>query len=150
MSNLLGNALIIDDDPGIRDVISNFLEKRCEASFQSDCIKQAEEIIKDQNIELIILDIKLKNENGGELIKWLRDNEIDIPLVAISGHFTQDFLEKNEERIIMLPKPFSSKAFFDAVDLATGWVDGSEEEKDEHQYEENLKTTDFLKNLTKK
>jgi len=79
------HVLVVDDDPSMRDVIGNYLEsKNFRVSAVSDGRAMAR-VLADTAVDLIILDLKLTNENGLDLLRGLGSGS-DIPIILVTGH----------------------------------------------------------------
>lgn len=55
-------------------------------------VEQAREIFQSCHIDIVISDIKLKQENGLDFVAHLRTKNSSIPIVVISGHKDEEFL----------------------------------------------------------
>lgn len=89
MSSKTFSIIIIDDEPSIRNGIKNIIEKEIEGAFIPALAKDANEgleIIKQYNPDLIISDIVMPGLTGLELLKNLRENGCDTPVILISGY----------------------------------------------------------------
>ncbi len=78
--------LIIDDEKNICISLKNILEDEGYVTKWVNTCKEAYDIIDDFEPELIILDVKLKEENGLDFLNDLKEKKIDIPIIMISGH----------------------------------------------------------------
>ena len=116
----MGYILVVDDEKDIRQLIGQILSDEgyqvCLASNSESAMKE----INSKSPDLIILDIWLKDSNmdGIEILKTVRNNDKDIPVVIISGHGNieiavaavkqgaYDFLEKpfNSDQLIVIIK----------------------------------------------
>lgn len=82
----MAKILIIDDERAIRNTLKEILE------FEGYDVQLAEdgrkglEIGMQQQFDLIFSDIKMPEMDGMELLKALRENEIECPVIMISGH----------------------------------------------------------------
>ena len=83
------DVLIVDDDAAIRQQIAMILEdvglSTREASGRDECMLQ----VNSSPPALVILDLWLAGENkreGLDILKELKQNDPDIPVVIISGH----------------------------------------------------------------
>lgn len=68
----MANILVIEDDESVKRGITFSLEKAGNTTFSSETIEGAKDIVKTNNIELIICDINLPDGNGLDFIKWMR------------------------------------------------------------------------------
>ena len=55
-------------------------------------INEAETILSREKIDIIISDIKLKQENGLDFIRNFRQHDSHTPIIILSGHKDEDFL----------------------------------------------------------
>jgi DNA-binding response OmpR family regulator len=80
----LPHVLVVDDDPSIRELISDYLgnnELRVTAVADGTAMQAA---LACDVVDLIVLDLKLRNEDGMVLARRLRD-ESAIPIVMLTG-----------------------------------------------------------------
>lgn len=84
--------LVVDDDPGVREVIRTMLES---AGYKV-CIaangKEAMKILKADGIDLILTDLVMPEQEGIETIKALRHEYPELKVIAMSGAFGGDYL----------------------------------------------------------
>lgn len=84
------NILIVDDEKSIRRTLRDILElekyKVDEASDGLECIVK----LKQNNFDVIILDIKMPKMDGMEALERINVLASDTPVVMISGHGTID------------------------------------------------------------
>ena len=60
--------------------------------YHAQSISEANVILDSNLIDIIICDIKLKNENGLDFIRDFRKKNTKIPIIVISGHKDEEFL----------------------------------------------------------
>jgi DNA-binding response OmpR family regulator len=78
------HVLVVDDDPTIRDLVSDYLERnelRVTAVPDGSAMRT---VLAEQVVDLIVLDLKLRAEDGMALARRLRD-ESEIPIVMLTG-----------------------------------------------------------------
>ncbi len=78
--------LIVDDEPDIRDVVSDILEDENYQVEQSANAEQAREVLVNFNPDLILLDIWMPDVDGISLLKEWISQGVDKPIIMISGH----------------------------------------------------------------
>ncbi|WP_207477571.1 response regulator [Arenibaculum pallidiluteum] len=79
------HVLIVDDDPAMRDMISNYLASHdFEVSTAADGSSMAR-IVARKPVDLIVLDLKLAHENGLDLMRELT-GATDAPVIIVTGH----------------------------------------------------------------
>jgi DNA-binding NtrC family response regulator len=83
----------------------------------ADCASAAFAVLTRDVIHLILSDVHMPGLQGPELIAMLRDHDVKIPVVFMSG----DLALANVERALLvrdaafLPKPFTSDQLIEAV-----------------------------------
>lgn len=99
--------LVVDDELGIRNLLSEILEDEGYEVFTAEDATSARQIVREMQFNLILLDIWMPDEDGITLLKeWKRNQNIPCPVIMMSGHGTietamestrfgaMDFLEK--------------------------------------------------------
>lgn len=84
----MGDILIVDDEKDIRQLISDILKDEGYSTRLAANSDQAYGEINQEAPDLVILDIWLKESqhDGIDILKNVRRNNPDIPIVIISGH----------------------------------------------------------------
>jgi CheY-like chemotaxis protein len=112
--------LVIDDQPDVRAMISIVLRinhfEIVEAASGDAGLKEFE----NSRFDLVIVDIFLQGTNGFDVISMMRERMPDLPIVAISGMTTLDFLSESPElsKVICLQKPFRPNQLVRAIEAA--------------------------------
>lgn len=78
------HILVVDDDPQIRDLLSEYLrsnELRVTTAANSS---QLSAVVADSAIDLIVLDLRLAGEDGMSIARRLRDSSA-IPIIMLTG-----------------------------------------------------------------
>ncbi len=82
--------LVIDDEEGIRLLISSILEKEgYEISLAEDGYK-AVELFRKEVFDLVITDIRMPGMDGIEVLKRLKEIDPDAVVIILTGHGTLD------------------------------------------------------------
>ena len=79
------SVLIIDDDSGIRNSIHEFIGMAGYKSFETSSAEEALEILKTNNIHVVITDIRLPGMNGLELTDLIKSS-YDTDVIVITGY----------------------------------------------------------------
>ena len=100
-------VLIVDDEYGIRELLSEILEDEGYQVLTAENAKIAQSLVGKHDFDLILLDIWMPDMDGISLLKeWYSHNTVRCPIVMMSGHGTietameatrfgaMDFLEK--------------------------------------------------------
>ncbi len=86
---ITGKILIVDDEPDIRNLIKEILEDEAFEVAVAEDATQANNIREEFGPNLILLDIWMPGIDGITLLKqWNESDQMDIPVVMISGHGT--------------------------------------------------------------
>ena len=98
--------LVADDEPAIRRSLREILDFEGYGVEEAEDGEEALQKAKAGGVDLVLLDIKMPRRDGMEVLQALRDAEVGVPVVMISGHGTVetaveatqlgavDFLEK--------------------------------------------------------
>lgn len=112
------HILIVEDEPGIREILATFLKENGYSVHVSDNGKEAIEYIeKVHDIDLIISDLLMPVMGGNEMAKHIRSLNINVNIIGITGS-NWDF--DAELFDTMLEKPFHLEALADAVSRFLG------------------------------
>jgi two-component system nitrogen regulation response regulator NtrX len=105
--------LIVDDEENIGRSLRLILER--EGFAVSLCGSLAEAKAHSQRADVYMIDVRLPDGSGIDLVRWLRTSDVDAPVIMISGHGTIadaveatragafDFLEKplGREKVLL-------------------------------------------------
>ena len=91
MDKLKIKLLIVDDEKDIRDSLKDILIDEGYKIYLAANALEAKKIKLSQTIDLILLDIWMPDIDGLSLLKeWASKNEINCPVIMMSGHGTID------------------------------------------------------------
>ena len=79
------SILVVDDDHAFCEKVAKCLAQRGYDVVCADSGESATEAIEERRPDLIMTDVMMPGMNGIDLIKWLRDRAISIPVIAVSG-----------------------------------------------------------------
>lgn len=79
--------LIVDDAPGVSDVLAIKLEREGYVTAAAKNAERANKLLEQDEFDLILLDIRLPDGSGFELLSRLRQHRslLDTPIIIISG-----------------------------------------------------------------
>ncbi len=111
------NILYIEDEENIRINIKKVLLLLCENVFDVSCIEEAQIILKNERVDIIISDINLPNSDGISFIKELRKTDKTIPVILLSAFTdTKYLLEATKLKLVdYLTKPIDFKTLNNAL-----------------------------------
>ena len=105
------NILIVDDEVGLRNLMSEVLKMSGYHVFSADSGKQALDILKQQPVDIMVSDVVMPEMDGYELAKIVRENHPDVKVLLASG-FTDQRQIKMSDTVLhdnLLTKPFASR-----------------------------------------
>jgi CheY-like chemotaxis protein len=107
--------LIIDDDQGIREVLSEYLhELGYDILTAADGLEGMDKI-RLQNFDLLLLDIRIPYVSGLGLLQIAREANPAIPVVCMTGYGSSPEKIAAEEVRHILSKPFELQELAKAV-----------------------------------
>jgi CheY-like chemotaxis protein len=95
--------LIVEDDPWIRTLLAELLTDEGYRVVEADCGTHALEELARGRADLVVLDLKLPNTSGLEVLRALRADPAtaDLPVLVMSGEvdaWTRRLLAQREQR----------------------------------------------------
>ena len=84
----MNRVLVIDDEPGIANLISWCLDPLGVGVVLASGLESALDVARDGNIGLVLLDFDLGDEDGMEILPRLREEPAlrTVPFVAFTAH----------------------------------------------------------------
>lgn len=87
----MANILVVDDEMGIRELLSEILGDEGHVVQLAENAQQAREARTQSRPDLVLLDIWMPDTDGVTLLKeWQRDGLLTMPVIMMSGHATID------------------------------------------------------------
>jgi len=79
------SILIIEDDDNLREVLRFYLEEENYLLFDAADGASAREIIEKEIPDLVLLDLRLPDESGISILRWMREVYPSIQTIIVSG-----------------------------------------------------------------
>jgi DNA-binding NtrC family response regulator len=114
----MANILVVDDEMGIRELLSEILSDEGHAVQVAENAQQAREARAGGAPDLVLLDIWMPDTDGVTLLKeWQRDGLLTMPVIMMSGHATIDTAVEATRigALNFLEKPISLQKLLKAV-----------------------------------
>jgi DNA-binding NtrC family response regulator len=86
----LPKILIVDDEPGIRFGVRDFLESEGLEADEADSVAAAEKAVREGHPDAVILDHMLPDGTALDLLPRLRELDPSLPVVVLTGHASID------------------------------------------------------------
>ena len=143
-----GHILILDDEPANRELLSRHIQQLGMKPFACEKAEQAYEVLKKNDIDLILLDLIMPDVSGHQVLADLKASQLwrAIPVIVISGMSDQeevirciqagaeDYLQKPFNKVLLQARLYAG------LDRKS-WVD-----KERHLSNELEKSQRFIKN----
>lgn len=114
----MANILVVDDEMGIRELLSEILGDEGHVVETAENAQQAREMRAESRPDLVLLDIWMPDTDGVTLLKeWQRDGLLTMPVIMMSGHATIDTAVEATRigALNFLEKPISLQKLLKAV-----------------------------------
>jgi CheY-like chemotaxis protein len=119
-------VLIIDDDPGIRELLRTLTERLgCTAVTASNGCEAIQKL-QDESFDLMLLDLMMPVMNGYDVVDRLKAMETPRPAVIVvtAGHEDARSLDRLDGRVVssIVRKPFDISAVSDFIQVTASAV----------------------------
>ena len=95
---MIYKILIVDDEEAVRDLFVELLKKEGHTTYACATGEETIELLKKENFDVVLLDIKLPGISGLEVLKNIRDTYKDLPVVMITGFgYDEDLIAKSKQ-----------------------------------------------------
>jgi len=123
--------LFLEDNLEFAANTINLLQMFVQTVYHAQEIEQARTILSSNPIDIIICDVKLKNENGIDFIRDVRTKDTKIPILIISGHKDEEFLFRAIPLGLTayLLKPLKYETLIDALKQCVDAIDAHQMKK---------------------
>ncbi|CAG9218323.1 Response regulator containing CheY-like receiver, AAA-type ATPase, and DNA-binding domains [Paraburkholderia tropica] len=121
----MATILVVDDEMGIRELLSEILSDEGHVVELAEDAQQAREFRQRQVPDLVLLDIWMPDTDGVTLLKeWAAQGQLSMPVIMMSGHATIDTAVEATKigALNFLEKPIALQKLLKAVEqgLARG------------------------------
>ncbi|WP_377887400.1 response regulator [Alkalihalobacillus sp. R86527] len=109
--------LIVDDQYGIRILLNEIFQKEGYQTYQAANGVQALSIVKSEDPDLVILDMKIPGMDGLEILKRIKKMEARALVIIMTAYGELDMIHEAMDlgAITHFPKPFDIDEITDAV-----------------------------------
>lgn len=112
--------LIVDDDLPFRAFIATLLTNRGFKVFEARTTREGEQVLAHANPALILVDYRLPDMDGVSWIGKLRGENIETPIIFISGqwcdHRTFNWLRNILKVSLVMQKPIAAEVFMEVIE----------------------------------
>jgi len=121
----MAEILVVDDEIGIRELLSEILGDEGHSVLLAESAQQARRVREENPLDLVLLDIWMPDTDGVTLLKeWAAGGKLTMPVIMMSGHATIDTAVEATRigALDFLEKPIALQKLLKAVEqgLARG------------------------------
>lgn len=147
------NILIVDDEKMEIEIIQKLIDRDriiCSNIYTAQSVKEAKKIIRKYPVSIMICDIEMPEENGHDLVRWIRDNKIETEVIYLTGHaeFSYATTALRLGAVDYLLKPVEKEALMDALEKAAMKIPEIQQEKEKTLSTEQIvdRVKDYIHN----
>lgn len=113
------NILNIDDEEAIRYALTAAIEGRGWNSFSANSVDKGMEILRNNKIDLVLLDFHMPRKNGLIGVEEIREYSEDIPIIIFTVDASQELADKLKEypKIDFANKPLRVPDLISRIEL---------------------------------
>jgi len=111
-NTIKGHVLLVDDEPAILEALGELLEAFGYSITTADCYDNAVKVLEsDDKIETVICDLKMPGKSGLEVLRYINQNALGIPLLFLTGFGTLESCQQamDEGSFGYILKPLDNK-----------------------------------------
>ncbi|MGY5850647.1 response regulator transcription factor [Salegentibacter sp. F14] len=109
--------MIVDDDPGIGEMLKALLEFSGYEVFVCDKPLETAQKIKQHQVNLVLLDLRLSGVDGTDICRMLKKDEgIQVPIVMMSALSNADETCKGAGADDFISKPFEMNDLLEKIE----------------------------------
>jgi len=111
------NILVVDDEKVIRALLRDSIEDLGHRVVSAETSAEGLKLAKEQDFNLVFLDLKMPGMNGAELFRQIRKNKPKVPVVIITGYPESELMARAMAYgpFGVMNKPFSESDIITAV-----------------------------------
>lgn len=115
------DILLIDDNKQLWEVLRDNFSFVGHFLFYAKNTSEAFPVLKKENIDIILLDVRLGEENGIEVLSAIRKKYFNIPVIMITGYATVETAVKSMQigAFDFVKKPIDFNTLCNRINLAT-------------------------------
>lgn len=121
--------LILDDSEDVREVLVTLLQDDYEHCYDVATVKEAINILNEQDIDLLILDISLPGQNGMEVLRIVADELDYAPQIIVYSGYSAVASEEEVEMdtvIYFIEKPYAPDSILPLIHRILGEAESGE------------------------
>jgi len=115
-----GKVLVVEDEEPLRRAYGRMLETAGFTTVLAASGREAMEVIEKDEVAAVVSDINMSNMDGMELLRAVRERDLDLPVILVTGNPTIDTATRAVEygALRYLVKPVEKSALVETVGRA--------------------------------
>jgi DNA-binding response OmpR family regulator len=110
--------LVVDDDDVIRHLIHDILNNEGHKVVMAEDGEEALDQFNATGFDMVITDLVMPKLNGMQLVKALREKNVKIPIVIVTGWIEEFLPEKETDQVdSIIQKPFTVENLTETLSL---------------------------------
>ena len=86
------SVLCVEDEDGIRQTIVNTLNYYFKDVYEATSGNEGFELYEYYKPKIVITDIQMRDGNGVELVKRIRENDFETMIIMLTAHSNEEYL----------------------------------------------------------
>jgi YesN/AraC family two-component response regulator len=118
----MATILIVDDEPGIVEIIKDFFEEEGYRIYTADTAEDGVRLVQQIKPDLLMVDMKLPDGSGLKVLISAKQSSPRTKTIVITGYVDQSVIDEAEKvgRDVFLQKPFDLQILKKEVDGLLG------------------------------
>ena len=115
-----GRLLIIDDESELREILSSLLEDSAGEIHQASNGLEGIDLLKARSFDAVLSDEKMPKKSGLEVLKWMRENGLQIPFIIHTGYGQKEMVQEAQRLGVFafIDKPWDERTLITTVERA--------------------------------
>lgn len=80
------SILIVEDDITFSLMLTTWLSKKGFTVKSVSSVADAKRKIEEETFDLVLSDLRLPDSDGIDLLKWMKNNHLSLPLIMMTGY----------------------------------------------------------------
>ena len=148
MNKMRPTALVIDDEPDIRELLELTLDRMDVNTTAAENLTKARALLAEHHYDLCLTDMRLPDGNGIDLVDHIQKNHPDTPVAVITAHGNMEaaISALKSGAFDFVSKPVDLQVLRNLVSTALK-LSNSQTKTTRHAYSGLLGTSEVIKNI---
>ncbi len=82
----MADVMVVEDDSDLREAICDMLDINDMSYMEAENGQQAQKILKDNKVNLVLSDVQMSPGNGYQLLEFMHENHPAIPVILMTAY----------------------------------------------------------------